>query len=177
MRKFVIASAAIALTAMLSGMALPLTLTAQNPAVILQNYTSRIDSTVADGYAVTQQIGASLGIPDVVDGDDVMYQGLFGVLSGVPAGGLLDVGFNYAAATDDVELYYRSEDKALHVVCGSHHQGSRLLVVNSSGQAVGSFDLNEDNIILDISNLSSGVYMAGYIVDNLFSKTLKFIVK
>ena len=33
MRKFVFASAAIALTAMLSGMAIPLTLTAQNPAV------------------------------------------------------------------------------------------------------------------------------------------------
>lgn len=177
MRKFVFASAAIALTSMLCGVVMPLKLTAQNPTVVLQNYTSRIDSTVADGYVITQQIGASLGTPDVVDGDDVMYQGLFGVLSGVPAGGGLDVGFNYAVDADDVELHYSSEAKTLHVVIGSHHQGSRLLVVNSSGQLVGSFDLKENNATLDLSTLSSGVYMAGCTVNDLLSKTLKFIVK
>lgn len=161
----------------LAGLAIHLALPAQNPSVSLQNYTSRIDATTADGFLVTQQIGAPLGAPVVADGVDVMYQGLFGVLSGVPAGGAAGVGFNYAADVDDIVLSYSSESKTIRVVVDDRYRVSRLVIVDSSGQAVINLTLKENDVDIDISDLSSGIYMAGCVVDNKFPKTLKFIVK
>lgn len=161
----------------LAGLAIPLALAAQNPSVSLQNYTSRIDATTADGCLITQQIGAPLGAPVVADGEDVMYQGLFGVLSGVPAGGAAGVGFNYAAGVDGVALSYSSESKTIRVVVIDCYRASRLVIVDSSGQAVRNLTLKENDVDIDLSDLASGIYLAGCVVDNKYSKTLKFIVK
>ena len=162
---------------MLAGVAIPLALAAQNPAVSLQNYTSRIDAATADGCVITQQIGAPLGAPDVAEGDDVMYQGLFGVLSGVPAGGTVGVGFNYAAVADGVALSFCSGSKTLSVAVSGRYGEASLVIVDSSGQTVRNLNLKENNVGIDLSDLASGIYMAGCVVDNKFSRTLKFIVK
>lgn len=161
----------------LASLTIPIALAAQNPSVSLQNYTSRIDATTADGCLIIQQVGAPLGVPDMADGDDVMFQGLFGVLSGVPAGGTAGVGFNYAADVDGVTLSFCSESKTVRVVVGDRYRASRLVIVDSSGQAVRNLTLKENDVNIDISDLSSGIYLAGCMVDHKYSKTLKFIVK
>lgn len=159
---------------LLSGVAL-----AQNPVEVeIQTLNSDISvvNFVVDGsIEATQQIASPFGIPKLLEGDAILYQGLYGVLTknaSINTSGISDIFDDNA----DYAMVFDASVKTLGVKIPAGEK-TEIFIVDMAGKLVMSQKVNSQVNTIDLSNLAPGVYMAGASSNNKFSKTLKFILK
>lgn len=155
---------------LVSGMAF-----AQDPGVATQDITSKIAVSDVDGFTAVQQVASPFGSPVLIEGDDVLYQGLFGALVGSTSSGSVGIGSIFS---DDAayEIVFDAAVKTLGVKIPAG-ETAKIFIVDMAGQTVLAQATNDEVTTIDLSSFAPGVYMAGAASDNKFSKTLKFILK
>lgn len=154
-----------------------LTSLAQSPGVLMEDYTSDITTTELNGNSFNQQVGAPLGTPVLVSGDDVLLQGLFAALTGVKS--TQESGSNDITLGDvaEIEILYNGALKSLTVAVPDEYLKSRLMLVNVKGETVKSVVLEENRTTVDLSSIAPDIYIAGVASQNSIFKTLKFNLK
>ena len=154
---------------LVSGMAF-----AQNPSAEMQDITSKISVNEVNGFTAVQQVGSPFWAPVLVMGDDVLCQGLFGVLSGSISNPSA-VGSIFSDNAD-YEIVFDASVKTLGVKVPAG-ESAKIFIVDMAGKTVLAQTTNDEVTTIDLSSFAPGVYMAGAASDNKFSKTLKFILK
>lgn len=155
---------------LISGMAF-----AQDPGVATQDITSKIAVSDVDGFTAVQQVASPFGSPVLIEGDDVLYQGLFGALVGGASSGSVGIG-NIFSDNAAYEIVFDAAVKTLGVKIPAG-ETAKIFIVDMAGQTVLAQATNDEVTTIDLSSFAPGVYMAGAASDNKFSKTLKFILK
>lgn len=152
---------------------LPMVAFGQQKEEILQDYTSSIKVADVNGITVMQQVGAPFGIATLSDGQDILLQGLFAALTGLDS---VQTGVDGIFSDNaDVSLAYDAVLKALRFSVPEDLAGCQVMVVDSNGNLVRKTAVKDN--VLDLSDLTPGLYIAGVAAENKYYKTLKFIVK
>lgn len=146
---------------------------AQSNQTLPEDYTSAMTTTVSEGYSVAQHVGGAFGIPVLESGEDILLQGLYAILNGISEGPTTGIG-SIVAEDGSIGMEFDSVLKTLTVE--STGKG-RIYVVNSNGQTVINIASESGMTKADLSELTPGLYIAGYTSNNKINKTLKFIVK
>lgn len=114
---------------------------AQSPAVASQDITSKIAVSDVDGFTVVQQIASPFGAPVLLAGDDVLAQGLFGVLVGVTSNDPTGVGSIFSD-NEAYEIVYDAVVKTLGVKVPAG-ETAKIFIVDMGGQTVLAQTTNE----------------------------------
>lgn len=142
--------------------------------LVVGEYTSAISFVSSADGSVLQELGGSLAAPVVLEGGDLVRQGLFAMLEG----NISDVS-GVEIMTGDLgssgEISF--DPTSMTISVNSSVKDARLMVVDFAGAMVMAEAIPADGAGLDLGNLPSGAYIAAITSNNKIYKTLKFIVK
>lgn len=136
------------------------------------NYTSAISESSVGGLTLLQEVGGPFSAPVLLEGDDLVVQGLLFILDGSDP--LITDVNSIFDEDNDVVLEY---DDVLGCINVENPRSGKLIVVNSNGQTVASILLEAGTASTDVSSLTPGLYAAGFTSSNKINKSIKFIVK
>lgn len=138
----------------------------------LHSHTSSTATSAVGNHVVTHDVGNPFSAPVLLAGDDVVLHGLFALLYGRANGA---TGVKTIFADDkNVTLEY---DEARKCIKLSNPAPGKLIVLNSGGVAVVSVPVDAGATSETVSNLTPGLYLAGFTTSNQIKKSIKFIVK
>lgn len=145
---------------------------ADEPPAIVGDYTSSTAVADVDGMKVTQQIGACLSYPTLMEGDDIVRLGLFGILTGSDDSTL---GVTFVSDSDGkYSMAYDYASNAIRLSSAESLSGKNLAVVDSKGNMLLLAVLNDACGTVSLPSLTKGIYIAAIFNGNSILKTLKF---
>ncbi len=170
MRKIV--EGAVVLTAALAFMSSY----AGNPPELVQDiYSSSGASWSGDGMLVDATAGGMLSLPESEDGDDLLFQGLMGVIESENAGSGVKVVYD---AADSCRLVWDARSLTL-VAETSSEGGMTVYVADAAGRLVGNVRAADGMRVatMELGDIPAGIYVAGVVIENRLVKTLRFKTK
>lgn len=149
---------------------------AQEALVKMQSYTSKISITTCDNLTVIQQVGFPLGTPVKVEGEPVVNQGLFGVLTGLDptTSGVDDIIYSY---DDGILLSFDPVLNTLNVNTSTDSGLVRIAVMDTAGNTILAISVDNLENSVHLPQLAPGTYIAAVATLNNLFKSFKFIVK
>lgn len=148
---------------------------AQDNAVKVQNYTSSITVSTLDNHGIVQQVASPLGYPLKI-GEDVISQGLFGILTELDKS-TTGVGEIAYSQNDGIALAFDQVLNILTVNASVDAGAVRIAVIDTAGTNVFAETYDDAECIVELPHLTPGIYIAAAATSNNFYKSIKFTVK
>ena len=148
----------------------------QDVTIKMQNYTSSISTSTLDNYAIAQQVGSPLGYPVRIAGDDMVSQGLFGALTelNMASSGVGDIVYSLH---EGIRLSFDPVLNTLTINASVDDGTVRIAVTDTAGTTVFTETSDDAECIINLPQLTPGIYIAAAATSNNFYKSIKFTVK
>lgn len=149
---------------------------AEEPTILMQNYTSSISIAKSDGHKVAQQVGSPLSYPVLLSGEAVLSQGLFGALNKLDSStsGVDNILYS---PNDGILLSYNQGNNTLSVDCSIDLGKVRIVVTDTNGATILATSTDNAENQIQLPALTPGIYIAAVATSNNFFKSIKFTVK
>lgn len=161
------------LTASFLSLGVFLTFSAEETTIVMQGLSPVWGSAESfDGTSVEVELGNPFMV-ESTDGDEIFMQGIIDVISGNETTNSVEF---LKDDNIDVSILFDQKHSVLTLKLPAGEKG-RIVIVDINGKNI--LDNVVDNSIasIDLSHLSTGIYMAALAQNNYVIKTLKFIIK